>query len=126
MRLLCDVTIAGLPPSKNRRTRFNRATGTIHTSEEVRDWMDTTAFMVRKARVRAWTWGRPIHMTVCLYARTLYKWDLDGALPCLVDAVMAGLSDGTKRPPDQWIVHIDAGKERAEAPCVHVVVEEEA
>jgi hypothetical protein len=110
VKLLLDVRIEGIPPGKNRRTRYGK--GIVYTNDDVRLWMETTALLCRAQRKGAWQAGMEVILDVRIEAHALHTFDLDGALPCLVDAVMMGLADGVNRPPDAWIVEITAGKVR--------------
>ncbi len=113
-RVLLDITLDSLPPSKNRRTAINKQTGHLYTSGEARSWMETTMLLVRQAKTRSWQQDQEVSMMVCFYSPWVHRFDLDGALGCRIGAVFAGLLSPTletKRPPDQWIMHIDASKE---------------
>lgn len=122
---LLDMLIVGLPPSKNRRTRVNKKKGTIYTEGSVRAWMEAVAFDVHHQRKMAWEPG--MHLTIIVRfwctENHLWKWDVDGALPCLVDAVCAGLMpDDRKRPPDEWVTTLLAIKEKADWDSTHITV----
>ena len=130
MTTLLDLWIPGIPPGKNRRTRMNTKTGRLYTEPSVRAWMAETALQVRLARKGVWKKGMDVQVWVVMHCadKGAWKWDLDGALPCLVDAVMAGLMpEDRKRPPDEYVTHIDAWKIRAgnDGALVQVEVVEE-
>lgn len=110
---LLDIVLDSRPPSKNARTRFNRVTGGIYTEPTVRGWMDDVIIQVRRAKTRSWMPDEDVSLVVeIVVVRGLHKFDLDGALPVLVDAIMAGLIAPTMecRAPDQWVTHIQASK----------------
>lgn len=111
---LLDVWIDGVPPSKNRRTRMNTQTGRLYTEPSVREWMEQTAAQVRRDRKRSWSEGAEMRFHVVLNCskKHMHKIDLDGILPCLIDAVCAGLVGDNERmrPPDQWVVGVEAWK----------------
>jgi hypothetical protein len=110
--LLLDIVIQGRPPSKNARTRFNRRTGVIHTDDVTRAWMEAVAFEVRLQRKAVLPPSTPIAISVVItVTKGLHTFDLDGALPCLVDAVFTGLSDSAGRPPDQWLDSMTVSKQ---------------
>jgi len=123
--ILLELTFDGLPPSGNRRTRVNKQTGTIYTDSAVRGWMDDTILQVRQKRRRMWTHGREMWVDVTFYTAQPHAHDLDNMLKCLLDAVMAGLSDA-KTPPDHWIRSIMAAKQKRDWEATCIVVYEEA
>ena len=108
--LLLDVTIEGKPISKNARTRYNKKTRTIHTSEVASCFMEMVAAVVRAERSQALPAATPVRMGVSVsMTKGLHAQDLDGMLACLVDGVFRGLSDAV-RPPDQWLDELSISK----------------
>jgi Holliday junction resolvase RusA-like endonuclease len=123
---LLDIWLPGVIPSKNARTRVNTQTGRLYTEPSVRAWMEEVAFSVRRKRTAFWQKGMDMEMFVVVHCsdKGVWKFDLDGALPCLVDAVCEGLMpDDRKRPPDEYITHLEAWKLRDDKDGVLVRVE---
>ena len=120
---LVTISLQGVPPSKNARTRFNRRSGVIYTAGAVRAWMEATALQVRLARKATWQPGMEMVVVVQFVCQDMHAWDLDGALPCLMDAVCAGLMPADrKRPPDEYVVELTARKVRGNADVTSVSV----
>ena len=73
--------------------------------------MQAIALMARTERKCAWEPGMQMSVAVLIESPHAFTFDLDGAMPCLIDAVLAGLSD-RKNPPDQWITELVARKRK--------------
>lgn len=124
MSILLELTLDGIPPSGNRRTRVNKQTGTIYTDGAVAGWMDDVAFRVRRERRKEWTHGREMWVDVTVFTPRPHTFDLDNMLKCLMDAVMRGLSDA-KTPPDHWVRSVKAAKQKRSWAAVTIIVYEE-
>jgi hypothetical protein len=76
--------------------------------------MNSVIVQTRLAKTEDWYDGREVWMKVDFTCTgDIHLWDVDGALPCLIDAVMLGMlsSESTRtRSPDGWIMWIQATK----------------
>lgn len=74
--------------------------------------MDSVTELVREQRKNVLEKDENVYFFVTFYtqANRTYVYDIDGALPTLVDAVLLGLSDVAKRAPDHRITLLVAQK----------------
>lgn len=121
---LLDAVFDSLPPSKNRRTAIDKRTAHLYTTSEAREWMGQVKVETALAKKHAWTDGTEVQMFVYFYVKQgVHTFDIDGAMPCLVDAVFAGLAPQRKNPPDGWVMRMIVIKTLADRDATRVVVE---
>lgn len=121
--LVLHVCLDGLPVSKNRRSMVSR--GHLHTIPSADKWMESVRDICRRVRVGSVGRSDKLALAVIVSARHPKTFDIDGALPCLVDAVLAGLAadeENFKRPPDHLVWRIFASKQQHDVDSTEVCV----
>ncbi len=117
------VRLDGLPISKNRRTMVGR--GHVYTAPTAKVWMESVRDTCKRVRFGTVKRTDKLAMGVIVSAVHPKTFDIDGALPCLVDGVLAGLAadeENFARPPDHLVWHIFASKEQHDMDSTEVCV----
>jgi Holliday junction resolvase RusA-like endonuclease len=114
------ITLPGLPPALNHQYAYAGMRGGKRRTPEAIAWQDGATAAVRSARNEAgWTAPprSPLTVFVVFEAPDIYRWDIDGRLKCLLDAVAAGLGHD-----DRWIAHLTVIKMRRAFPMTRIRV----
>ena len=121
--LVLWVCLDGLPVSKNRRTLVGR--GHVYTAPTAKAWMESVRDICKSVRLGTVKRTDKLAMGIIVSAVHPKTFDIDGALPCLVDGVLAGLAadeENFARPPDHLVWHIFASKEQHDLDTTEVCV----
>ena len=107
------VILPGLPPALNHQYAYAGMRGGKRRTPEAVAWQTgATAAFRSAANTAGWRLAprTPLAVVVGLDGPDIYRWDIDGRLKCLLDALAAGLDHD-----DRWIVNLTVRKVRVPA-----------